>query len=300
MVEVIFWSGESVYSKERCIQLEKLLDRPAVHFETKGLTRHEIIEQLKNHEAALLLIDSVPLEKFDREELSKVAKTVIELDATKDPVNLPDNYHYFSSFTLHSENKEVPYGWDLFVPPVNLPTESNGAQKVCVHFGNGDEHNLSFRVLRHLVQLAVPLEIVICITPDYKWDVTALRLLALGRKSTTVKLLANPYEEMAKSSFIIGDGSYLTKISAFMEKPYIALSQNDEQFTQMMELETYGITHIGLGRKVKQSHLQNALMELYLHPKKAAKQIELLARWKACHNNIPLVQFATKHLSVLK
>ncbi|AYC28750.1 hypothetical protein [Paenisporosarcina cavernae] len=302
MSDIIYWCGDITYAHERRQSFEQLLQKVTCEkFQPTSTSRATTLEELKKAKADLLIMDNVTLDRFNRKELATCARSVLELDCSPNHEVLPDNYDCFSTFALSPFASDRPFGWDFFLAPIHLDVPSTSHHpKVVVHFGDEDRHNLSYRVLRHLVQLAIPLEVVVCLTPDYKGDITSLKLLALGKSSATVKEVKHPYAEIASSTIVIGDGSYGAFISAYLKKAYIALSQTDAEFDQMLELEMYGISHLGLGRKVKQSHLQNALMELYLHPKKAQKQVELQERWKEKRSGEDFVTFATRRLSVLQ
>lgn len=135
-----------------------------------------------------------------------------------------------------------------------------------ISFGEEDEGNLSYRALRHVSQLQIPLKVTILIGERYPHDVSTLRMMALGRRNTVI--MQPPYhvpEVYADADVILCSSGYMPYEIALLGIPTIVLSQNEFEVGLSFPKEQHGFIHLGLGRKVKQSNLLNAIMEPLLH-----------------------------------
>lgn len=149
-----------------------------------------------------------------------------------------------------------------------------------ISFGDEDEGNLSYRALRHMLQLQIPLKVSLLIGKRYTHDISELRLMALGRRNT--KIIEHPYssaEVYASADIILCASGYMPYEVAVMGIPCVILAQNDFEVGLAFPKEQHGFINLGLGRKVKQSSLLNAIMEPLLHEplrkKSIAKQTAL-------------------------
>lgn len=144
-----------------------------------------------------------------------------------------------------------------------------------ISFGEEDEGNLSYRALRHVSQLQIPLKVTILIGERYPHDISTLRMMALGRRNTIVQQPPYDIPEIYSSADVILCGSgYMPYEVAVMGIPCIVLSQNDFELGLAFPKEQHGFSHLGLGRKVKQSNLLNAIMEPLLHESLRKRSIE--------------------------
>lgn len=135
-----------------------------------------------------------------------------------------------------------------------------------ISFGEEDEGNLSYRALRHVSQLQIPLRVTILIGERYSHDVSTLQMMALGRRNTTVKKPPYDVQEIySTADVILCSSSYMPYEVAVMGIPCIVLAQNDFELGLAFPNDKHGFAHLGLGRKVKQSNLLNAIMEPLLH-----------------------------------
>lgn len=128
-----------------------------------------------------------------------------------------------------------------------------------------DQNNLTYRVLRHLKQLQIPLKVTILVHPDYAHDVIDLRMMALSRGHTTVLQVDDPLPKLAEADMIICSARYTPYTVSMLGIPCIVLAENEAEMAFQFPNEDNGFLHLGLGRKVKQSMLLNAVMELVLH-----------------------------------
>ena len=116
------------------------------------------------------------------------------------------------------------------------------------------------------MQLQIPLKVSVIIGEQYAHDTSTIRMMALERRNTTV--LVPPYncaEVYATADIILCASGYMPYEIAVMGIPCVVLAQNDFEVGLAFPKEQHGFIHLGLGRKVKQSSLLNAIMEPLLH-----------------------------------
>ena len=172
----------------------------------------------------------------------------------------------------------------LFIAsPSLLAYAKHGLQKpqpgplphLVISFGEEDEGNLSYRALRHVSQLQIPLKVTILIGEKYTHDVSTLQMMALGRRNTAVIKPPYNFEELyATADVILCSSGYMPYEVAIMGIPCIVLAQNDFELGLAFPNDKQGFAHLGLGRKVKQSNLLNAIMEPLLHESLRKRTIE--------------------------
>lgn len=134
-----------------------------------------------------------------------------------------------------------------------------------VLFSERDPSKLTYRALRHLTQLHIPLNITIVIGEQYAHDVMDLKMMALQRSHTRV-VQTDDYGAMLKeANIVLCSATYFPYEVATMGVPCIVLAENDAELNDPFLHEQNGFLHLGLGRKVKQSILLNAVMEFVLH-----------------------------------
>ncbi|MEZ7172588.1 PseG/SpsG family protein [Sporosarcina sp. OR05] len=144
-----------------------------------------------------------------------------------------------------------------------------------ISFGEEDEGNLSYRALRHVSQLHIPLKVTLVIGERYAHDISTLKMMALGRRNTFVQQAPYHLPDIFSTADIILCGSGYTPYEiAVMGIPCIVLSQNDFELGLAFPKEHHGFSHLGLGRKVKQSNLLNAIMEPLLHESLRKRSID--------------------------
>ncbi len=143
-----------------------------------------------------------------------------------------------------------------------------------ISFGEEDPGNLTYRALRHILQLQIPLKVTVLLGEKYSHDKTELQMMALGRRNTHVKeRQGNPLALLATADIILCASGYMPYEIAFMGIPCIVLAQNDFEASLDFPKEKHGFIHLGPGRKVKQSSLLNAIMEPLLHESLRTKAI---------------------------
>lgn len=171
-------------------------------------------------------------------------------------------------------------------PATNEPFEY---PHIVVFFEDGDPNNLTFRTVRHLMQLHIPIQLSVVLDEQYTHPTDELQMMLLSRKNT--KLIRNSIAPMQDATIVIGNAHYTPFKIASLHIPYIALAQNEQELGNSCVKEENGFIHLGLGRKIKQSMLQNAVMELLLHEER---------RWRASKRQHALqIQQNNDHLQTL-
>jgi len=137
---------------------------------------------------------------------------------------------------------------------------------IVVTHGPEDPGDLSRRTLRHLTQLHIPLKVTVLLGEAYAHPADVLQMMALSRKNVTVKRMPYDYgEELASADIVICSSGHIPYDVAFLSIPCIVLAQNEDELAHAFPSEDNGFLPLGLGRKVKQSMLLNAVMEFLLH-----------------------------------
>lgn len=246
---------------------------------------HELIKTLQDKMPDLLIRDSGATSKEEIEKMKEIVPTIIHFDDFGEGGKLAD----LVIQTLYSDAHEKPLdhyivGIDTFVADEQLASfKQVGLGKknisplphLVVTFGDEDASNLSYRTLRHLSHLQIPLKVTVLVGEHYQHDLTELKMMALGRRNTVIKRLPeNPAEFLSTADIVLCSSGYTPYEVGVMGIPCIVLAQNEFETTLDFPTEQNGFVHLGPGRKVKQSILLNAVMELLLHDSLRIKAIE--------------------------
>lgn len=233
----------------------------------------------------LLLRDSGSTSIEESEKIQALVPAMIHFDDFGEGGKLAD----FVIQTLYTDTQEqkpghYAIGMTSFIADDQIiPFKQIGLGKIktqplphlIVTFGDEDAGNLTYRSLRHLLQLQIPLKITILIGENYAHDQTELRMMALGRRNTVIlQQSKNTAELLATADIILCSSGYMPYEVAIMGIPCIVLAQNEFESLLGFPSEKHGFIHLGLGRKVKQSLLLNAVMEFLLHDSLREKAIE--------------------------
>ncbi len=244
-----------------------------------------LLTALKKLTPDLLLRDSGSTSKEEVKNIKKLVPSIIHFDDFGIGGELAD----FVIQTLYTETSEKQLahyivGSETFIADSQLipykkiglrKKESNQPPHLVVTFGDEDPNNLTYRALRHLLQLQIPLKITILVGENYKHDLIDLRMMALSRRNTSIQKQTDHIGEILSTADIILCASgYLPYEIGVMGIPCIVLAQNEFESTLDFPTERNGFIHLGLGRKVKQSMLLNAVMELLLHDSLRKKTIK--------------------------
>lgn len=235
-----------------------------------------LIQTLRFVRPDLLIRDSGSTISEEVEKIREVVPSILHFDDFGDGGKQAD---FVIQTLLEETGEEYPdhYTVDrqLFIAdPLMRPFKHSGVEKkppgplphLVVSFGEEDEGNLTYRALRHVSQLQIPLKVTILVGEKYPHDISTLRMMALGRRNTIVQ--QPPYdvaEIYATADVILCASGYMPYEVAVIGIPCVVLSQNDFELGLAFPKEQHGFVHLGLGRKVKQSNLLNAIMEPLLH-----------------------------------
>lgn len=146
---------------------------------------------------------------------------------------------------------------------------------IVVAFEDGDENNCTYRTLRHLTQLQIPLQISVAIDDEYQHPIGDLQMMLLSRRNTRIVKNADAlYELLPHADIIICNNQYTPYKVAAIGIPCITVAQQEREIPFAFARELNGFIHLGLGRKMKQSAIQNAVMELLLHDSRRERAVQ--------------------------
>lgn len=261
-------------------EIDKLLHRfkpDVIFFDGKDIT-DEQMEQLNNHCQRIILFDDFgegsPLAEWN------IVSLICEQKETPPPNMISETFSFVVPNSLKTiietrQNKE------LSNPP-----------HIVVSFEEGDENNLTYRTLRHLTQLHIPLQITICIDHNYRHPIEELQLMALSRRNTKIFQKENALLHLLPTAdIVICNASYTPYKVAAIGIPSITAAQNEREINNIFPREENGFIHLGIGKKMKQSNIQNAVMEFLLHPKRRERAIQKQLALNINNNNEQLKSF---------
>ncbi|MFJ8457498.1 PseG/SpsG family protein [Lysinibacillus xylanilyticus] len=157
---------------------------------------------------------------------------------------------------------------------------------IVVAFEDGDEHNLTYRTLRHLTQLQIPLQITVMIDDSYQHATDDLQMMVLSRRNTAILRDKNALLKLLpKADVIICNANYTPYKIASYGVPCITLAQTEAELLHAFPREQNGFIHLGLGRKMKQSQIQNAVMEFLLHEARSERAVKKQRQLNLVSNN---------------
>ena len=201
--------------------------------------------------------------------------------------------------SLYENPKDLSKEQYVFGPLGYIPTKktvyknNNTIQDpphIIVSFPHEDPENLTYRTLRHLVQLHIPLQISVLVDEHYKHDIHELKRFALTRKSIKLSLHQNLKHSFQHGDIVITSGTYMPFLVAQFQIPCIVLCAHEDEVNYAFPQEGHGFANLGLGRKIKQSYLQNAVMEIILHDNRRNAFIQKQKRFDFSNNLLELVK----------
>lgn len=240
----------------------------------------ELYASVRNMQFDLIVIDSDSVAQDCMQQLSAYCGAIVHLDDVGERAK--ESLYHFTCFEEelfegNTENVVVsPY---FFIPDKQLLTirnerllraipitETNTPPHVVIYFEHGDPFNCTYRTLRHLVQLHIPIQISVIIDEYYAHELDDLKLMVLSRKRCQIVQTKQEIERtLINADCLICNHVYTPYKAAYIQIPCITAAQYEPELNFTFPREENGFTHIGLGRKMKQSHLQNAVMEVLLH-----------------------------------
>lgn len=314
------------YPYERVLILAQLLKQHDVHlfvrsatpvklslFSQMGLTPitfndyRQLAQQLKTLQSDLVIRDGKDSEREQIEIIRPFCKTLIHFDDYGSGNPFADAV----LFSLYPEvrdtfSEKMVYGHTAFIVPKDWPqpTEHDNLNihdlpHIVVVFEDGDDNNLTYRTLRHLTQLHIPLQISIVLDANYKHSTEDLQMMVLSRRNIHIcrkhGALANI---LPTADITICNANYTPYKIAAYGVPCITLAQHERELQYAFPREQNGFIHLGLGRKIKQSHIQNAVMELVLHETRRERAVQKQRKLALQHNQDILVQQLLDYVDV--
>lgn len=270
----------------------------------------ELLPTIRTLQLDAIVLDSEDTPKDVLQLLSTYCKNLIFLDYFGDGASI-GTVHLKGlqedEFEMHTENEvNGPY---FFIPPASLSqirserlfratpiTSTQNPPHIAIFYEDGDRNNLTYRTVRHLVQLQIPLQISIILDDNYAHSLDALSMIVLTRKNCKIVRGNRAIEEtLVDADCLICNSLYTPYKAATIQIPCITVAQHERELKLVFPHENNGFIHIGLGRKMKQSQLQNAVMELLLHD---SIRKTLLKRQQAHHFEHNLQLFSTVLLDI--
>lgn len=146
---------------------------------------------------------------------------------------------------------------------------------IVVCYEDGDANNLTYRTLRHLTQLQIPLNISVAIDENYLHSIDDLNMMVLSRRGTKlVKGKDALLSVLPEADVVICNANFTPYKIAACGIPCITAAQTERELSYGLPREMNGFIHIGLGRKMKQSIIQNAVMEILLHEMRRERMVK--------------------------
>lgn len=309
---------KGTYSFERAVTLAKLLQEETVFlFIRTNNTRiinelaqtkltivlfdhfHEVKKKIRELEPHLVIHDGKDTQLDQVELIRPFCTTLVHFDDFGPGAQLTDCH----LIALFEESYEQPLANELagsyaFAVPPNLEATAKQILEntdcsikdtlphIVVAFEDGDMNNLTYRTLRHLTQLQIPLKISVAIDDDYHHDIDSLKMMALSRRNTEIVRRSDALLHlMPQADLIICNANYTPYKIAAAGIPCITTAQHESELNYAFSREANGFIHIGLGRKMKQSILQNAVMELLLHEQRRERAVRKQRSLEILTNN---------------
>ncbi len=302
---------KGLYPFERVSTLAKLLTNEKVFIFVKtpsneGLTPvlfdhfNELPKQMKGIQPDLIVRDGRNSEALQVQDLRPFCKTIIHFDDFGEGGQACDCvllalYHevkdYLPSHYIGGSFVfALPEDYQNFSDRPESKTPENPPH-IVVAFEDGDEHNLTYRTLRHLTQLQIPLQITVMIDDSYRHAIDDLQMMVLSRRNTAILRDKNALLKLLpKADVIICNANYTPYKIASYGVPCITLAQSEAELLHAFPREQNGFIHLGLGRKMKQSQIQNAVMEFLLHEARSERAVKKQRQLNLVSNNETLLE----------
>jgi len=235
--------------------------KPDILLRDTGSTLHEEVEKICEIVPTVIHFD-------DFGEGGKSADTVFQTLYSETNDKVPD--HYIQGIENFIIDEKIS-----FYKNIGLKRKvTRPLPHLVISFGDEDAGNLSYRAMRHMLQLQIPLKVTVLIGENYSHDISELQMMALGRRNTFIQ--THPYdlhEVFSSADIILCASGYMPFEVAVMGIPCIVVAQNEFELSLAFPKEQHGFIHLGTGRKIKQSNLLNAIMEPLLHESLRTKAI---------------------------
>ncbi|MDW0108565.1 hypothetical protein [Sporosarcina aquimarina] len=261
-----------------------LPDIPAKYRSMEARNHRTLFQVVTFLKPDLLICDTGNSVKEEVEELRRLVPSILHFDDFGEGGQAAD----FVIQTLYDETSlnvpdHIKTGIGTFLPDVrvaDLRTKRDQQSfgdppRLLIAFGDKDPGNLTFRAFRHVMNLQIPLAVTILLGKSYEHDASTLQMMALSRRNTTIKKQPHDFLELAaEADIVLCGGGYMPYDVATLGVPCIVLAQSTFESELQFPVDRDGFTHLGLGRKVKQSNLLNAIMEPLLHDSLRKRDID--------------------------
>ena len=307
---------KGLYPLERAMLLSKLLHEESVfmfvktndmnalkRFEESGLTPvlfekyEELAKSIRNLDLDLIIQDGKDTIAEQVEMLRPFCKTMVHFDdfgsgnilADCNVVALFEELGVAEMLPANTLAGSYAFAVNNQLQQITAMRDNhldNHPPHVVIAFEDGDEHNLTYRTLRHLTQLHIPLRISVAIDDEYKHPVGDLQMMLLSRRNAKiVKKTDALYELLLDADIVVCNNNYTPYKVAAIGIPCITLAQHEREIAHAFARELNGFIHLGLGRKIKQSSIQNAIMELLLHEHRRERAVRKQRSLEILGNN---------------
>lgn len=235
-----------------------------------------LIKKITELKPDMLLRDSGSTSQDEIEKLANIVPAIIHFDDFGEGGKFTNLVFQ----TLYNDTNDKPLDHYVLGPKSFIADEQISPFKhiglhrkanrplphLVISFGDDDLGNLTYRALRHMMQLQIPLKVTALIGKNYRHDVSELKMMALGRRNTfVIDAPENFAEFLSTADIVLCAGGYMPYEIAVIGIPCVILAQNEFELSLAFPKDQHGFIHLGAGRKVKQSSLLNAIMEPLLH-----------------------------------
>lgn len=284
----------SILVKTNQDHILNLLNENELNFKTYNHF-NELLQYIQSLKPEVIIQDGKDSIPEHVEQLREHCQTIIHFDDFGDGAHLAD----VNILSLLTENKElnpqnVISGSFAFavsdklksIAQARTTNELSEVPHIVVCYEDGDENNLTYRTLRHLTQLQIPLKITVAIDHNYLHPIEDLQMMVLSRRNTKVFKKENALLHLLPTAdIIICNANFTPYKVAAVGVPCITASQNERELNNLFPREENGFINLGLGRKMKQSNIQNAVMEFLLHPQRRERVIRKQLELEITNNN---------------
>ncbi|MEL3960035.1 CMP-N-acetylneuraminic acid synthetase [Lysinibacillus endophyticus] len=255
----------------------------------------ELKTQLRNLGPDLIVQDGKDTIVEQVEQIRPFCKTLVHFDDFGEGGELADgNIHALFEEVRENTARNILGGTYAFavkdtlksIASSRVSNELSDPPHIVVAYEDGDENNLTYRTLRHLTQLQIPLKITIAIDSQYKHSIEDLQMMVLSRRNTKLLKDEQALEKLLpEADIVICNANYTPYKVASVGIPCITAAQNERELNNAFPREHHGFIHLGLGRKMKQSNIQNAVMELLLHEARRERAVRKQFQLEIHENN---------------
>lgn len=255
----------------------------------------ELAKQLKELQPDLIVQDGKDTSVEYVETIRPYCRTLVHFDDFGDGAELADcNIMSILEEMRETTAQNILAGSFAFavsdtlksIAESRVSNELSNPPHIVVAYEDGDPNNLTYRTLRHLTHLQIPLKITVALDREYQHSISDLQLMALSRRNTKIFNDDKPLDKLLpEADIVICNANYTPYKVAAVGIPCIVSAQNERELNNVFPRENNGFINLGLGRKMKQSNIQNAVMELLLHEARRERAVRKQLQLEIQENN---------------